>query len=53
MKRFTKWVDSPSDIERRKELPLNENNLHGYQHTGVDHIITNTHSALLLEMGLG
>jgi len=32
---------------------LNETNLHGYQHTGVDHIIDNTHSALLLEMGLG
>lgn len=27
--------------------------LHGYQHTGIDHVIKNTHCALFLEMGLG
>lgn len=32
---------------------MNEQDLHGYQNTSVDHIINNTHSALLLEMGLG
>ncbi len=32
---------------------MNEKDLHGYQHTAVDHIIDNTHNALFLEMGLG
>lgn len=30
-----------------------EKNIHGYQHTGVKHILENTHCALFLEMGLG
>lgn len=32
---------------------LNESNLHEYQRTGVDHIMSRTHCALFLEMGLG
>lgn len=32
---------------------LNENNMHAYQWTGVDHVLDNTHSALFLDMGLG
>jgi len=32
---------------------MDESNLHGYQATAVDHILNNTHCALLLEMGLG
>jgi SNF2 family DNA or RNA helicase len=32
---------------------LKEKDLHGYQETGVSHIIDNTHSGLFLEMGLG
>ena len=32
---------------------LNESNLHGYQLAAVNHIISITHSALFLDMGLG
>lgn len=32
---------------------LNESNLHGYQVTGINHIINNSHSGLFLDMGLG
>lgn len=32
---------------------LNESNLHGYQEKAVTHILSNTHCALFLEMGLG
>lgn len=32
---------------------LSEKDLHGYQKTGVDHILGNSHCALFLEMGLG
>jgi len=32
---------------------MKETDLHGYQQTAVRHIIDNTHSGLLLEMGLG
>ncbi len=32
---------------------MNEKNLHGYQHTGKQHVMENKHCALFLEMGLG
>lgn len=32
---------------------MNENNLHGYQKKAIDHILTHSHCALFLEMGLG
>jgi len=32
---------------------MNESNLHGYQNTGVQHVIDNPFSGLLLDMGLG
>ena len=32
---------------------LTRNNLHGYQETGHDHVITHSHCALFKEMGLG
>lgn len=32
---------------------LDESNLHNYQIAAVNHVMTNTHSALFLDMGLG
>lgn len=32
---------------------MNESNLHKYQHTGVEHILNNSHAGLFLDMGLG
>ena len=32
---------------------LNEKHLHRYQLAAIDHVIDNTHSALLMQMGLG
>lgn len=32
---------------------MNENNLHEYQKKAIDHILTHSHCALFLEMGLG
>lgn len=32
---------------------MNEGNLHGYQNTGIDHILEKTHCGLFLDMGLG
>lgn len=32
---------------------MNENNLHGYQKKAIEHILTHSHCALFLEMGLG